>query len=66
MVRPHSGALPAIPATPAILAGTPLRYVDGIGKLPAVNPGPATAIVALQSLHGAILSQGAAKTQKSR
>jgi hypothetical protein len=66
MIRPHAGALPAIPATPAVLAGAPLGHVAGVGKLPAVNPGPATAIVALQSLHGAILSQGAAKTQKSR
>ena len=59
MIRPHAGALPAIPTTPAVLAGTPLRHVAGVGKLPAVNPGPATAIVALRSLHGAILSRSA-------
>jgi hypothetical protein len=59
VIRPHAGALPAIPATPALLPGTPLRHVAGVGKLPAVNPGPATAIVALRSLHGAILSRSA-------
>jgi len=55
MIRPHSRALPAIPAIPTILPGTPLGHVAGVGKLPTVNSGPATAIVASRSLHGAIL-----------
>ena len=38
MIRPHPWDLPAIPAIPTLLAGTPLRHVTGIGKLPAVNP----------------------------
>jgi hypothetical protein len=64
MIRPHAGALPAIPATPAVLAGAPLGHVAGVGKLPAINPGPATAIVALWSLHGAILSRKNATPEK--
>lgn len=64
MIRPHSGTLPAIPATPAVLPGAPLRHMAGVGKLPAVNPRPATAIVASRSLHGAILSRGAATPHK--
>jgi hypothetical protein len=57
MIRPHAGALPAIPATPALVPGATLRHMTGVGKLPTVNPGPATAIVASRSLHGTILSR---------
>lgn len=64
MIRPQSGALPAIPATPALLPGSPLRHVARIGKLPAVNPRPATTIVASRSLHGAILSRSVSAPQR--
>jgi len=58
MFRAKARALPPVGPTATLLPGTPLRHVAGVGKLPTVKTGSATAIVALLGLHGAILPRG--------